>query len=223
VSDEVLLHALTDVLAPAVSLPTEPSMTELAALDRVVRAHHGPATTGRTRRSRRGAAGLVLAFVLAGAGSAAAATGAVPIPTPVRALAHDLGLPVDSPSVHAVHEAVGDLRHAERIGDRAAVAVRAATLRRMLGHLDPHEAEDLQTSARHELGAVDEPTPDAATAPPDAATAPPDSLLPPTDTATTSPPPTEPSTTAPPTETPPPSPAENDPTAATAPDSTRLE
>jgi hypothetical protein len=180
------MSRLGEVLTPAVALPTEPSMAELGALDRVVRAHHAPATTRPWWR--RGTAGLAMAFVLAGAGTAAAATGAVPMPTPVRALAHDLGLPVDSPGVHAVRQAMADLRRAEASGDPRAAAAKAAALRRAVGDLGPHEAAGLQSSAQHELDTADAAGAERQPTPPEAATTPPEAVVPPADPATTSPP-----------------------------------
>jgi hypothetical protein len=210
VSEDLLLEQLGEAFDPPAFLPTEPSLTELAALERAVRRHHAPAPAPRRawHRSSRRAAGLVVALVFAGAGTAAAATGSVPLPRPVRALAHDLGLPVESPEVHAVHDAVDDLHHAQANGDQKAVIDSAVALRRALDELGPREAHGLQSAARADLAAADQ-APDGSFGPsPAVTTAPPTTGPPVTDTVPPDPPATDVVAPDPPvTDTVPPDPA----------------
>jgi hypothetical protein len=114
----------------------------------------------------------------------------------VRAIAHDLGLPVVSPEVHAVEQLTSDLRQARSKGDPTSVSHKAASLQHALTALGPHEAAAVQEHARKELATVGDapPTVDAGT-PKDGQ---------PTDTTPTTDPPAPTDTTHPPTTEPPP-------------------
>jgi len=111
--------ALLDTLAVALEPPTvEPTASELFALRVAVASHHAPAPDARTRPGARvpwwrqpwAVASLATGMALAGT-SAAMATGAAPVPDPVRAVAHAIGLPVDSPAVVQVQRATDNLQH----------------------------------------------------------------------------------------------------------------
>ncbi|MBV9254949.1 MAG: hypothetical protein JO054_12010, partial [Actinobacteria bacterium] len=115
--DLALLDTLAAALAPA---PVEPSASELFSLRMAVASHHALVDGAPARRAaatrvpfwRRpwALASLATGMALAGTG-AAMATGAAPVPDPVRAVAHAIGLPVDSPQVVQVQRATQTLQH----------------------------------------------------------------------------------------------------------------
>jgi hypothetical protein len=139
--DDELLERLGAALRPE---PTELTPPSLQALRRAL--EQPPAPAPRRWGHRFGVSALAGAAMLAGAGGVAAATGAV-LPEPVRAVAHAVGLPVDSPSVAAARAARASLRDGLARHDRTLVAREADRLREALGHLSADE--------RHDLGGVD--------------------------------------------------------------------
>jgi hypothetical protein len=118
VDDDALLEELAAVLAPPDALALEPTIAEDEALRAAV-AGRFPRLDWQPPRPRSRvwrALPLAAAGVLV-PGTAAAAAG-MPLPRPVRAVAHAVGLPVDSPALydtyrHArqLHEAVEDQDH----------------------------------------------------------------------------------------------------------------
>lgn len=120
--DEDLLRRLEHALRPE---EVEPSEAEIAALHRAVAED---ATTPAVRRvwPRRALAGVAAAAVLTVIVSGA------PMPRPVRAAAHALGLPVDSVKVADAKSAVNELQRALDDGDEERAARASARLRQRL-------------------------------------------------------------------------------------------
>jgi hypothetical protein len=157
--DSALLELLGTALAPA---PLEPPPEGIASLHRALAeqrsiAARAPVAAGRTSgrtwwRKRWVAAAATGAFVFGGSGVAFAA--GAPLPTPVRALAHDIGLPVTSPGLYALHQDESQLsqilHQSEPNPSATAQAVR--TLETQLNGFRAHEADHAgqERDRRHE-------------------------------------------------------------------------
>jgi hypothetical protein len=63
-------------------------------------------------------AGSVAAGIVLISGSAAAASGGVPLPRPVRVVAYTVGLPVDSPALDDTHQDIKELKEAVKANDK---------------------------------------------------------------------------------------------------------
>ncbi|HEV3363186.1 MAG TPA: hypothetical protein VG795_03435, partial [Acidimicrobiia bacterium] len=63
-------------------------------------------------------AGSVAAGIVLISGSAAAASGGVPLPRPVRVVAYTVGLPVDSPALDDTHQDIKALKEAVKANDK---------------------------------------------------------------------------------------------------------
>ncbi|MBV9662944.1 MAG: hypothetical protein JOZ37_03175, partial [Actinobacteria bacterium] len=148
--DLALLDTLAAALAPA---PVEPSASELFSLRMAVASHHALVDGAPARRAaatrvpfwRRpwALASLATGMALAGTG-AAMATGAAPVPDPVRAVAHAIGLPVDSPQVVQVQRATQTLQHdlsKPSTAPSPQTARDAQRLQQKLSDLSPSERE----------------------------------------------------------------------------------
>jgi hypothetical protein len=148
VEDLALLDELAAVLAPPADLRLEPSPSELDALRAAVAAKfperaesgvviHPPRWRRLGSAARTG--GMAAAIVVFSASAAATATGAttgvLPLPRPVRAAAHALGLPVDSLALDDAHQHLGDLRHAMRTGNEQRARQTIQKLRRDVARL----------------------------------------------------------------------------------------
>ena len=145
-----LLDQLGGVLAPPEDLALVPSAAELEALAAVVAArwpdsavaplsapsHAAPVLPFRSARvplrrigSSAWRAGSVAAgIVLFSASAAAAANGGVPLPRPVRVVAYNVGLPVDSPALDDTNQHIKQLNDAVKAKD---VPKAQATVRRL--------------------------------------------------------------------------------------------
>lgn len=157
--DDELLDELSTWLQPDRS---SPSAVETATLRALVQARFGPAPVplgsrrGRTAaRVGRRTAAVALALV-AGSASAAAASGGVPFPRPVRAVAHNLGLPVDSPALDEAHHDLGALRAALDDGDREAVRRTVDHLGRAIRRVPDDERERARTETMDILAEASE-------------------------------------------------------------------
>jgi hypothetical protein len=138
VHDE-LLDQLGGVLAPPADLELAPSAAELEALAAAVAARwpggaSAPASESQTapvrqfppggrrpwRRVGSSAwrAGSVAAGIVIFSASAAAAAGGVPLPRPVRAVAYNVGLPVDSPALDDTNHHIKELKDAVKAQDK---------------------------------------------------------------------------------------------------------
>jgi hypothetical protein len=148
IQDE-LLDQLGGALAPPDDLALTPSAEELEALALAVSARWpggavaspARAETGgevrrlrwaspRTRRIGSSAwrAGSAAAGIVLFSASAAAASGGVPLPRPVRVVAYTVGLPVDSPALDDTHQHIKDLNNAVKANDKPKAE---ATVRRL--------------------------------------------------------------------------------------------
>jgi hypothetical protein len=179
-ADDRLLHLLADALAPE---PVEPSPGELAHLYRAVTTPR-PAARHRPRSAvaslRRPIPAIAAAFVLLSGGTAVALTGP-PLPRPVRAVAHDVGLPVDSPELADARGATSHLEHALEAREAKAVQAAADRLEKRLRNVHGDERAEIEREAQKLLDRAN-----ASVATPPAATP----LVPPTKPAPTSPAPT---------------------------------
>ncbi len=146
--DEDLLRRLEDALRPP---EVEPSAAEVAALHRAVAEG---AVTPAVRRvwPRRALAGVAAAAVLTVIVSGA------PMPRPVRAALHAVGLPVDSVKVADANSAARELQRALDDGDEERAARASARLRQRL--------DALGQSDRQRLGRRTDPLLQRAGAPP---------------------------------------------------------
>ena len=153
--DDVLLAAL----ARALEVPdAEPSGAEVAALHQAVSAGGASDAAARQRRSRRRGwvAGLVGGAVLGLTGTAAAVnSSAVPVPSPVRDVAHSIGLPVDSRQLDDAKDALEDLREDLEDRDRRKVSESATELRLLLAALTDDERRSIEADANAALAAAD--------------------------------------------------------------------
>ncbi|MDP8974785.1 MAG: hypothetical protein M3N28_00130 [Actinomycetota bacterium] len=129
--DEDLLGRLEHALRPP---DVEPSDEEIAALHRAV-AGGVPAPAVRRVWPRRALAGVAAAVVLL------VMVSGVPVPRPVRAAAHALGLPVDSVEVADAKSAVKELQRALDDGDQERAARASARLRQRLGALSERDRQ----------------------------------------------------------------------------------
>ena len=148
IQDE-LLDRLGGVFAPPEDLALTPSAEELEALAMAVSARWPDAVMAspaadeiggqvrrlrwagpRTRRVGSSAwrAGSAAAGVVLFSASAAAASGGVPLPRPVRVVAYTVGLPVDSPALDDTNQHIKDLDNAVKANDKPKAE---ATVRRL--------------------------------------------------------------------------------------------
>lgn len=137
--DDALLATLGAVLSP---LPAEPPVASVAALRASAQMlardgrQQGVLTRAAAHWRRIAAGGGIVVGVLAGGTGVAFASGSVP--EPVRAVAYDLGLPVDSPALSAARHDESRLRHAlsqVSPGDRGSAATASADAQAMAQQL----------------------------------------------------------------------------------------
>lgn len=143
VDDQGMLDLLAPMLAP---VNTEPPLEGLVALRNVVAKRRATGMKGSPAWLHRRwlVAAAATAAVFGGSGVAFAA--GAPVPTPVRAVASDLGLPVTSPGLYALHEDEGQLQQLveQAHPDPAATIDAARALKRQF--------EGLSTSDLHAAG-----------------------------------------------------------------------
>jgi hypothetical protein len=147
VDDDALLEELAAVLAPPDSLALEPTIAEDEALRAAV-AGRFPRLDWQPPRTRRGvwrALPLAAAGVLV-PGTAAAAAG-MPLPRPVRAVAHAVGLPVDSPALFDTYRHARQLHQAVEDKDHRRVRETASKLRQDLKEVPADDRKEA-----HEAG-----------------------------------------------------------------------
>ena len=161
-----LLDQLGGVLAPPEDLALTPSAAELEALAAAVAvrwpdsavapgsgATHAapvlPLRSGRRQLRRIGSsawrAGSVAAgIVVFSASAAAAANGGVPLPRPVRVVAYQVGLPVDSPALDDTNQHIKQLKDAVKANDKPKAE---ATVRRLQTDLNKVPASEKKEAA----------------------------------------------------------------------------
>ena len=152
--DDVLLAAL----GRALEVPdAEPSGAEVAALHQAISGGATDAVARPRRARRRGwVAGLVGGAVLGLTGTAAAVnSSAVPVPDPVRDVAHSIGLPVDSRQLDDAKDALDDLRDDLEDRDRRKVSESATELRLLLAALTDDERRSIEADANAALAQAD--------------------------------------------------------------------
>jgi hypothetical protein len=207
-----LLDQLGGVLAPPGDLELTPSSAELEALAAAVAARwaggaSAPASESQTgpvrhlppaarpwRRVGSSAwrAGSVAAGLVLFSASAAAAASGVPLPRPVRVVAYNVGLPVDSPALDDANHHVKELKDAVKAQDKPKAQATAKRLFTDLTKVPAEEKNEAEQKAQPVIqqavvsGLIPSPTPPT-TAPP----------APSTTTATTSAPTTTDTTGAP--------------------------
>ncbi len=135
--DEDLLRRLENAFRPP---EVEPSEAEIAALHRAV------AESAATPAVRRVWPRRVVAAVAAAAVLIVIVSG-VPVPRPVRAAAHAIGLPVDSVKVADAKSAVKELQRALDDGDQEGAARALARLRQRLDALGESDRRRLARQA----------------------------------------------------------------------------
>lgn len=135
--DEDLLARLEHALRPP---EVEPSDEEIAALHRAV-AGGVPAPAVRRVWPRRALVGVAAAVVLL------VIVSGVPVPRPVRAAAHALGLPVDSVEVADAKSAVKELQRALDDGDQERAARASARLSQRLDALNQSDRQRIGRQA----------------------------------------------------------------------------
>lgn len=160
--DIQFLDLLTRALEPK---PVEPPATRLASLHQAIAEHarlHPKPVRRRVpqppllTRLRRPIAAFVAAMALTSAGTAAAiGTGAVRLPRPVRAVAHGVGLPVDSPELADARSATALLRSALGHNDSDSVAVATQELNTMLDRLSDGDRSKIEDEAHSLLEQAD--------------------------------------------------------------------
>ena len=154
-SDE-LFDALGVALRPP---PVEPSPGELAALHRMIDERCHDRVTARVPAMRAWARPFVVAAaaagIVVGSGAAAVAAGA-PVPRPIRAVAHDVGLPVDSPELTDAKSAASELRIVLGVNDTATIKRVRARLSRKLAEVPRDERGEIERDAKALLARADQ-------------------------------------------------------------------
>jgi hypothetical protein len=142
--DERLLDRLgTELETPA----REPPLDRVAA----VRAHAAAQAPARPIPLwRRRTAALVAAAALLLVGVTAGVLVSDDLPRPVRRVAHDVGLPVDSPEFVDAHQELHRLGEALAAGDADEVRAADAAMVRLVKSLDDDERDELEPVA-HEV------------------------------------------------------------------------
>jgi hypothetical protein len=141
-NDDELLEQLGAAFAVE---PLEPPHESVTALHRAVRAGTRSETHSSQRR-RWLSAGLV-GGVLSTGWAAAAAAYDDPLPGPIRSIAYEVGLPIDSRNLVDARNDRDGLRAALRRNDHAAIATQADELRRELRTLGSDERSAVQPEA----------------------------------------------------------------------------
>lgn len=150
-TDEELLSLLAATFPPDPTPPSAAVLTSLHAAVEAGTAAVGPRRSARTHLPRRPRARVAawaagIAVLLASTSTAYAVSGAT-LPRPLRAAAHAVGLPVDSPALADVRVAEHRLRHALVTGDAAAITLAAHQLRQQLADLDATDARHARDTA----------------------------------------------------------------------------
>src|SRR5581483_4645212 len=190
IQDE-LLDQLGGVLAPPAELELTPSAAELEALAAAVAARwpggaSAPASESQAapvrqldparrpwRRVGSSAwrAGSVAAGLVLFSASAAAA-GGVPLPRPVRVVAYNVGLPVDSPALDDTNHHVKELKDAVKAQDKPKAQATAQRLMTDLTKVPAEEKKEAEQKAQPVIqqavvsGLITSPAPPAAPPPP---------------------------------------------------------
>jgi hypothetical protein len=138
---------LLDALATELHAPSaEPSQAELMGLHRAIdERRRAPLATPTRRRPwmRSPVAIAATSVAMAFSGTATAFAAGAPMPRTVRTVAHDIGLPVDSPQLSAAKHAVTDLGVVLAGSDDGAIARARDELLRRLDAISPAERRGL--------------------------------------------------------------------------------
>lgn len=152
--DEELLTQLGSVLRPVES---EPSAAELAGFRAAV-ADGAVDVPPRSPRVRPITAALVAAGSLAVVGTAAAATGAS-LPRPLRAVAHSVGFPIDSPDLVDARQDLEELRQQLSSGESVEVAEARQDWEQRLEGFDESDRQELSGTVDELLARAEEERP----------------------------------------------------------------
>lgn len=155
--DDEMLHELSATLVDRHAVAATPSTAELQLLHHAVAQRFRatpPAVVRPIRRPagrRIGRVGVAAAGIVLLSASAAAATGGVPLPRPVRAFAHAVGLPVDSPAVDETHHHLRALDDAVQDGDAQRARDAARRLRAAVTQVPDDERAEVQADVQQAL------------------------------------------------------------------------
>ena len=168
--DDLLLipsAAELDALAAAVATRWPDGVTASPAEVAVAPARSGEeAEAASVRRLRSGKrplrqlgssawrAGSVAAGLVVFSASAAAANGGVPLPRPVRVVAYNVGLPVDSPALDDTHQHIEDLKEAVKANDKPKAE---ATVRRLEKDLTKVPADEKKKAEKKVVAVIEQP------------------------------------------------------------------
>lgn len=166
-NDEELLDHLALVFAPEIGAGSQPSPQAMAALHRALAERSERALRSGVQRNPAHRLWLVaLGGVAASLGATTAAFAAgLPLPDPLRALAHNVGLPVDSTTLVNAKSKRAELEAAVSRQDAAEAARLARALRDDLADLDDDERRQVEPSAIALLERADNLTGQSATGP----------------------------------------------------------
>ena len=150
--DEVLLDQLADALAPE---PCVPPAEGVQALHRSIDAAALGARPQRRRPRRRWLLPAVATVAALGVGNLALAAAGTSLPRVVRAAAHAVKLPVDSPALLDTRQHRDALRAALDRDDKAAIETEARQLRAAFLRLDNGERNTIAVDVEQLLARAD--------------------------------------------------------------------
>jgi len=153
VNDDELLQQLADALAPE---PCAPPAAGLQALHRSIDAATRSKRPQRRRLRKRWLLPAVATVSALGVGNLALAAAGTSLPRVVRAAAHELNLPVDSPALLDTQHHRDALRAALDRNDPAAIETQARQLRAAFVRLDNGERNTITADVEPLLARADD-------------------------------------------------------------------
>ena len=137
--------------------PVETAVAPATAEEASEAAPVGPLRPGKRPLRRLGSsawrAGSVAAGLVVFSASAAAANGGVPLPRPVRVVAYNVGLPVDSPALDDTHQHIEELKDAVKAKDKPKAE---ATVRRLEKDLTKVPADEKQKAEKKVVAVIEQ-------------------------------------------------------------------